>query len=117
MLELGFSRHVRNSFGETPLHAAAADGNADTVRLLLEHGAELDARDANFHGTPLGFATVSSGEHRGTSDLVETVRLLLDAGADPTGVWVPSSPPSEDVADVLDTYGITSNDDARPAPS
>jgi ankyrin repeat protein len=112
MLELGFSPRARNSFGETPLHAAAAAGNADTVRLLLEHGAELDARDANFQGTPLGFATVSSGEHRGTRrDWVETVRLLLDAGADPTGVWVPSSPPSEDVADVLQTYGVTSNDD------
>jgi ankyrin repeat protein len=108
MLELGFSPRARNSFGETPLHAAAAAGNADTIRLVLDAGAELDARDANFQGTPLGFATVSSGEQRGTRpDWVETVRLLLDAGADPTGVWVPSSPPSEDVADVLQTHGIT----------
>jgi ankyrin repeat protein len=111
MIELGFSPNARNEFGETPLHAAAAAGDVDTVRLLLEHGAELDARDANFDGTPLGYATVTSGEHRNTNgDWVATVQLLLDAGADRTGVWVADRPPSEDVAEVLRSYGITSNE-------
>lgn len=113
MLELGFSPHARNTSGETPLHAAAGAGNVESVRLLLEHHAELDARDANFRGTPLGYATVGSGEHRSSEgDWVATVHLLLDAGADPTGVRVPSSPPSEEVAEVLHGYGITGNDDA-----
>jgi hypothetical protein len=35
------------------------------VRWLLDHGAEIDARDANFDGTPLGYATVGNGEHAG----------------------------------------------------
>jgi ankyrin repeat protein len=110
MLELGFSPHTRNSFGETPLHLAAAAGDADTVRVLLEHGAELDARDDNYHGTPLGYATVSSREaSRSDGDWAATVRLLLDAGADRTGVWVPGMPPREDVAEVLHDYGITGN--------
>ena len=111
MIELGFSPNARNELGETPLHAAAAAGDAETVRLLLEHGAELDARDANFDGTPLGYATVASGEHPNTNgDWVASVELLLNAGADRTGVWVPSKPPSEDVAEVLRSYGITSNE-------
>ncbi len=117
MIELGFSPNARNDSGETPLHAAAAAGDAETVRLLLEHGAELDARDANFDGTPLGYATVTSGEHPNTNgDWVATVELLLNAGADRTGVWVPSKPPSEDVAEVLRSYGITS-DETRAASS
>ena len=111
MIELGFSPNARNDSGETPLHAAAAAGDAETVRLLLEHGAELDARDANFDGTPLGYATVTSGEHPNTNgDWVASVELLLNAGADRTGIWVPSKPPSEDVAEVLRSSGITSNE-------
>jgi ankyrin repeat protein len=110
MLELGFSVHARNNFGETPLHLAAAAGDPETVRLLLDHGAERDARDDNYHGTPLAYATVSSGEHpRSDGDWATTVRLLLDAGADPTGAWVPGMPPNEDVADVLRNYGISGN--------
>ena len=38
--------------GETPLHRAAAFGTAGAIRLLLEAGAIVDARDANGE-TPL----------------------------------------------------------------
>lgn len=111
MLELGFSPQARNTLGETPLHSAAFAGDAETVRLLLQHGADVDARDANFNGTPLGYATVGSGERQGADgDWVTTVRLLLDADADPTGVWVPSSPPAEDVAEALQSFGISGDD-------
>jgi ankyrin repeat protein len=117
MLELGFPTNARNTFGETPLHAAASAGDVETVRLLLEHGAELDARDANYNGTPLGYATVSSGERRDTNgEWAAAVRVLLEAGADRTGVWVPGMPPSEEVADVLHSYGITGPQaEGRPA--
>jgi ankyrin repeat protein len=51
----GFMRDSRTK-GETPLHRAAAFGNENTVQLLLEHGAKIDARDA--HGdTPLSWAS------------------------------------------------------------
>jgi hypothetical protein len=42
--------------GETPLHRAAAFGNEEDIRLLIERGARVDARDA--HGdTPLAWAS------------------------------------------------------------
>jgi len=65
LLDLGFSPHARNGFGEQPLHSAAYCGNAPVVRRLLEAGADLDARDGRFDATPLAFATVGSGEQAG----------------------------------------------------
>jgi hypothetical protein len=51
----GFMRDVRTC-GETPLHRAAAFGDAEAIKLLLDAGAKLDAKDA--HGdTPLSWAS------------------------------------------------------------
>ena len=107
MLELGFSPHARNGLGEQPLHSAAYLGNAAAVRVLLEAGADVDGRDGRFEATPLAFATVGSGEQEGKpGDWVETVRLLIGAGASRDEVWISDKPPSEEVADVLRHYGI-----------
>ena len=108
MLDLGFSPHTRNDLGEQPLHTAAYCGNAGVVQLLLGAGADVDARDARFDGTPLAFATVGSGEQAGQpGDWTETVRLLIEAGASRHDVWVAGKPPSEQIAAVLQRYGIT----------
>jgi ankyrin repeat protein len=113
MLDLGFSPHAR-SFGEQPLHSAAYQGNAAVVRLLLDAGAEVDARDAAFDGTPLAFATVGSGEQSGKpGDWIETVRLLVEAGAARQGVWISGKPPSEEIADLLQRYGISPDEPAE----
>lgn len=51
----GFMRDARTR-GETPLHRAAAFGSEAEVKLLLDAGARIDARDA--HGeSPLGWAS------------------------------------------------------------
>jgi ankyrin repeat protein len=50
-----FMRDCRTR-GETPLHRAAAFGDAEAIQLLLDAGAILDARDAN-GDTPLSWAS------------------------------------------------------------
>jgi ankyrin repeat protein len=56
-----------------PLQAAASQGHAEIVRLLLEQGADANTLSGE-HDSPLQVAT-SEGH-------AEIVRLLLDAGAD-----------------------------------
>ena len=65
--------------GFTPLHLACFSGGAETARLLVEHGADLEAvSQASFARVrPLGTASFSG--HRGSA------AVLLAAGADPNG--------------------------------
>src|SRR6266702_2453545 len=117
MLDLGFSPHARNGFGEQPLATAAYHGNAAIVRLLLDAGADVDARDTRFDSTPLAFATVGSGERAGKpGDWLETVRLLIDAGASRQDVWISEKPPSEEVMDLLQRCGINPDEPAEQHP-
>ena len=116
MLDLGFSPHARK-FGEEPLHTAAYHGNAEAVRLLLRAGADVDGRDARFDATPLAFATVGSGERAGQpGDWIEAVRLLVSAGASRDSVWIADKPPSEEVIDLLLSYGVRPDDEPEPQP-
>lgn len=61
--------NVRDREGETPLHKAAGKNRPDIVRLLVEHGADPNRRDAL--GTPLE-AAVSFGAPRSALVLAET---------------------------------------------
>lgn len=63
-----------NKPGWAPLHYAATNGHLAIVRMLLDHHAYIDAESPN-GTTPLMMAA-----HYGTP---ETVKLLLEAGADP----------------------------------
>lgn len=62
----------RNRMQNTPLHAAAAGRNQAAVRLLLEHGADVNARQ---HG---GWTALHAAAQNGD---VEMARLLLGGGA------------------------------------
>jgi ankyrin repeat protein len=66
----------RNAEGSTGLHLAAR--HADAVRLLLEHGADPNARDVGDNAYALHFAAGAGA--------LEAARALLDAGGDVHGV-------------------------------
>jgi ankyrin repeat protein len=40
----------------TPLHVAALNGSREIAELLLQHGADVNARDGRFGATPAGWA-------------------------------------------------------------
>jgi ankyrin repeat protein len=107
MLDLGFSPATRGDHGGNPLHAAAHSGSADVVRLLLERGADIEARDTTWNSTPLGWAAVGSGEqpqNDPAANWIETVRILLAAGASTDDITLsPDDPkqPSPEVAELL----------------
>lgn len=46
----------RDGEGATALHHATEIGNREVVRLLLDAGADINARDARFNATPTGWA-------------------------------------------------------------
>ena len=74
LLEHGASVRARTKVGnDALLMAARKPGNAAVVSLLLAHGAEFDGRNAG-GATPL-MAAVAAED-------AESVRVLLDAGAD-----------------------------------
>lgn len=65
----------RNAEGATGLHVALR--HPDAVRLLLEHGADPNARDVGDNALPLHFAAGGGP--------LESARALLDAGSDVHG--------------------------------
>jgi ankyrin repeat protein/uncharacterized glyoxalase superfamily protein PhnB len=66
---------ARHSSGTTPLHAALS--YPDAVRLLIERGTDVNARDKGDNALPLHFAAGGAS--------LEVVRMLLDAGSDVHG--------------------------------
>lgn len=76
LLERGADATIpsRNAMEVQPLHAAAAGRHLEIARLLLAHGADVNARQQG------GFAPLHAAAQNGQVDLV---RLLLAHGADP----------------------------------
>jgi hypothetical protein len=73
LLDLGEDPNRFNPQGahshSTPLHQAALAGHGDTVRLLTEHGANLDIKDILWGGTPADWA-----DHAGHPELATYLR-------------------------------------------
>jgi hypothetical protein len=82
------------------------------VRLLLDRGADIEARDTAWNSTPLEWAMVGSGMRLGhdpDADWPATVSTLLDAGASAGGIVLAPDdpkPPSPEVAALLRARGI-----------
>jgi ankyrin repeat protein len=76
LLAAGADANAGTSSGATPLHLAAAGGNPDAISALLDHGANANASESEWHQTPLVFAA--------EYDRPEAIRVLLKRGADPS---------------------------------
>jgi hypothetical protein len=83
MLECGFPVDAKGQHQATPLHWAAFHGNAEMTKVILRFNPPMEATDADFQGTPLGWAIHGSehGWHCKTGDYGATVEALLAAGA------------------------------------
>jgi uncharacterized protein len=75
LLQAGANPNIVSSNGESPLMAAARAGNAESVKALLEHGADVNAKEKLRGQTALMWAV--SQQHP------DVVRVLLEHGADP----------------------------------
>jgi uncharacterized protein len=56
LLDLGTRINIKGANGESALHAAVWTDSVSIAQLLIERGAEIDARDRKFNATPLGWA-------------------------------------------------------------
>jgi ankyrin repeat protein len=104
---LGVDVNARDRNGWTPLHFAVRANSAEVVKLLVNAGAHLDV--ANDRGvTPLHLSLITF-----PSDL-ETVKVLLRAGADPDADFgggtarryanIASRPDTSAILSLLDKY-------------
>jgi ankyrin repeat protein len=62
-------------YGRTALHLAAMNGHLEIVKLLLEHGADVNAKTKEGYGYTALHSAASNGH-------LEIVKLLLEHGAD-----------------------------------
>jgi ankyrin repeat protein len=104
MLAAGWPAQALGQHGATPLHWAAFHGNVEMTGVILRCNPPLEQTDADFHGTPLGWAIHGSenGWYCETGSHGATVEALLKAGArnpDKAGGRA-------DVREVLRRYGV-----------
>ncbi len=88
MLSCGFDPNARDHDGVTALHRAAMAGRVEATRVLIAHGAAVDALDGMFAATPLLWAAEGWGHaSRPGVDFVAVARVLIAAGSPTT--WTP----------------------------
>jgi ankyrin repeat protein len=81
MLACGFEPDARDKERVTPLHRAAMGGHVEATRVLLRHGADVNALDGMFSAPPLVWAVEGRSHAQPGADHVGVARLLIDAGS------------------------------------
>lgn len=106
LLDNGAEADMRDNDSSTPFMCAVLGGHSDVAALFLQHGADINAQTPD-GWTVLTMATMSASLEEGESSL-ETVRWLLENGADPNAGGVPPlfmTIDSPDVDALLRQYG------------
>lgn len=85
LMENGMNPNHMNWRRFTLLHDMAFTGDVRKARLLLDHGADINAIDEEYQSTPLGYAA-----HWGKQEMVA---FLLERGADPNKSGAPWAGP------------------------
>jgi ankyrin repeat protein len=85
LLDAGADPTALTRQGETVLHVAAASGNTEVVRWLLDNHFAVNEKNKNLGGTPLHYAALANS--------LECVELLLAAGAQPNALDKGNAPP------------------------
>ena len=79
--------HARDSDGSTPLHCATWKGHPAVVALLLDAGADVNARNNNEHW---GTTPLHAAAHANQAAIAQ---MLIDHGADLTAQDLTGQPP------------------------
>ena len=74
-----------DNYGVTPLYSACDKGNLALVKLLLDHGADVNAQDLEWGRTPLALAAMPLYAVGSREDRAEIVTLLVEKGAGANG--------------------------------
>ncbi|HKQ60376.1 MAG TPA: PQQ-binding-like beta-propeller repeat protein [Candidatus Polarisedimenticolaceae bacterium] len=88
-LEAGIPADAADEHGLTALIRAAQKGRSDVVRLLVERGADVSARESFFGATPLESALEGG--------FVEIAKFLLERGAEPSSAALAEAVEHEDI--------------------
>jgi hypothetical protein len=85
LLDAGVPIDVKGGMGETPLHWACWKGNADLIKVLIDHGAPLEERESSYNATPAGWLHHGAGAAETAGDYARGARLLIHAGSSMDG--------------------------------
>jgi hypothetical protein len=92
----------RDASGATALHYAAFGGHNDVARILVEHGAYINARDGKFQATPADWAIEYLREMGGFLgvELTDFAHAIRKGNAEWTGRFLKRFPALRDAGDL-----------------
>ena len=109
LLDAGFPIDARGTLNATPLHWAAWSAKPETVKLLIERGAPIEATGADLGSTPLQWAIHASGNNDAVTQdaIIDVIEVFLEAGAHYDAEW--SEMASTEVQDYIKSIPFPSS--------